>query len=119
MRSLTDRLRHIAERFGLIGTIDSDHPASVHHYEKPANTRAPYLVWAEGGEPAGFSGDSKKGEQAIGGTLDLYTLTEFDPLIDEAQDALAELFGSSWALDDVLYEDETKLIHYAWRWEDS
>jgi hypothetical protein len=119
MRLLTDRLRHIAERFGLIGTIDSDHPASVHHYEKPANTRAPYLVWAEGGEPAGFSGDSKKGEQAIGGTLDLYTLTEFDPLIDEAQDALAELFGSSWALDDVLYEDETKLIHYAWRWEDS
>jgi hypothetical protein len=119
MRSLTDRLRHIAERFGRIGTIDPEHPASVHHYEKPANTRAPYLVWAEGGEPAGFSGDSRKGEQAIGGTLDLYTLAEFDPLIDEAQDALAELFGSSWALEDVLYEDETKLIHYAWRWEDS
>jgi hypothetical protein len=119
MTSLNERLKTIGKRFGRIGTIDPEHPASVHHYEKPANTRAPYLVWAEGGEPAGFSGDSKKGEQAIGGTLDLYTLTEFDPLIDEAQDALAELFGSSWALEDVLYEDETKLIHYAWRWEDS
>jgi hypothetical protein len=119
MLSLVKRLKTIGETFGLIGTTDPEHPASVHHYEKPANTRAPYLVWAEGGEPAGFSGDSKKGEQAIGGTLDLYTLAEFDPLIDEAQDALAELFGSSWALDDVLYEDETKLIHYAWRWEDS
>jgi hypothetical protein len=119
MRLLTDRLRHIAERFGLIGTTDPEHPATVHHYEKPATVRAPYLVWAEGGEPAGFSGDSRKGEQAIGGTLDLYTLAEFDPLIDEAQDALTALFGSSWALEDVLYEDETKLIHYAWRWEDS
>ena len=116
MTSLNERLKPIGKRFGLIGT-DPEHPASVHHYEKPANTRAPYLVWAEGGEPAGFSGDSQKGEQAIGGTLDLYTLTEFDPLIDEAQDALAELFGSSWVLEDVIYEDETKLIHYAWRWE--
>lgn len=119
MRSLTDRLRRIATLFGLIGTTDPEYPASVHHYEKPANTRAPYLVWAEGGEPASFLGDSRKGEQAIGGTLDLYTLTEFDPLIDEAQDALAELFDSSWVLEDVLYEDETKLIHYVWRWEDS
>ena len=119
MRSLIDRLRHIAARFGLIGTTNPEHPASVHHYEKPANTRAPYLVWAEDGEPGSFFGDSRKGEQAIGGTLDLYTLTEFDPLIDEAQEALSELFGSSWVLEDVLYEDETKLIHYAWRWEDS
>lgn len=118
MRSLVDRLRHIGARFGQIGT-SPEHPASVHHYEKPANTRAPYLVWAEDGEPASFPGDSRKGEQAIGGTLDLYTLAEFDPLIDEAQDALTELFGSSWVLEDVLYEDETKLIHYAWRWEDS
>lgn len=117
MTSLVERLKTIGERFGLIGTTDPEHPATVHHYEKPATVRAPYLVWAEGGEPAGFSGDSQKGEQAIGGTLDLYTLTEFDQLIDEAQDALAELFGSSWVLEDVLYEDETKLIHYAWRWE--
>ena len=119
MRSLNDRLRYIAARFGRIGMANPEHPAATHHYEAPANTREPYLVWAEDGEPAGFFGDSRKGEQAIGGTLDLYTLTEFDPLIDEAQDALAALFGSSWVLEDVLYEDETKLIHYTWRWEDS
>ena len=119
MTSLNDRLRHIGARFGRIGTTNPEHPASVHHYKKPANKRAPYLVWAEDGEPGSFFGDSRKGEQAIGGTLDLYTLMEFDPLIDEAQEALAELFGSSWVLEDVLYEDETKLIHYAWRWEDS
>ena len=110
MISLNDRLRTIAEAFGFA-------LAETYHYEKPPKVRAPYAVWAEDGEPDSFAGDGLKHEQAISGTLDFYTLTEFDPLVDELQDVLAAQFGASWSLNSVQYEDETKLIHYSWDWE--
>ena len=110
MTSLNERLINIGISFGAAC-------GACYHYEKPAGTRAPYVVWAEDGEPGGFSGNNKKGEQAIGGTLDFYTLTEFDPLVDALQTVLESQFGGSWVLESVQYEDETKLIHYGWAWE--
>ena len=73
-----------------------------------------YFVWQEDGEASSFHSDDHKLEQQIHGTIDCYTLQEYDPLLDEIQDALdkADLVG--WSLLSVQYEDETKLIHYEW-----
>ena len=57
--------------------------------------------------------DNRKQEQQVHGTIDCYTKIEFDPLLDEIQDAL-NAAGIGWSLLTVQYEDETNLIHYEW-----
>lgn len=84
----------------------------THYYR--TNT-FPAIVWAESGEEDSFNSDNRKSEQRIVGTVDLFTRTEFDSLIDDVQTALANL-GVTWALESVQYEEETKVIHYEWRW---
>lgn len=89
----------------------------VYHYEKSEDADVPYIVWAEDGEESSFHSDNGKHEQVIGGVVDYYTQTEFDSNVDTIQTKLNELSGCSWLLDSVQYEDDTKLIHYHWRWE--
>ena len=88
--------------------------SKTYHYHAPNRPKAPYTVWAEDGEGDGFfSADNTKAEQNIHLYIDYWTLTEFDPAVDSIQDML---YGSSseWRLTDVMHEDETNLIHYAW-----
>lgn len=109
MKSLNDTLKTIYEALcGIQG-------ANVFHYEKPAAVKAPYIVWAEDGEGESFHTNNHKAEQVISGSVDLYTLEEFDDLVDDIQEALDEV--CAWRLDAVQYEDETKLIHYSWNFE--
>ena len=89
--------------------------AKVYHYEKPAAVRAPYIVWSERGEGDSMHSNNHKEEQVISGVVDLYTLTEFDALVDSVQTALDGV--CAWRLDSVMYEDDTKLIHYSWDFE--
>lgn len=85
----------------------------TYHYHAPNRPEAPYTVWAEDGEGDGsFSADSSKAEQNIHIYVDYFTLTEFDQAVDDIQDLLCE--SSEWRLTDVMHEDETNLIHYAW-----
>ena len=46
--------------------------------------------------------------------VDYFTQTEYDPNIDKVQQALNSVC-SNWILNSVQYEDDTKLIHYEWR----
>lgn len=87
--------------------------APVYHYKRPNNVKPHFIVWQEDGESTSFHGDNHKGEQQIHGTIDCYTLNEYDELLDDIQEALnsAEI---AWSLTAVLYEDETNLIHYEW-----
>lgn len=110
MKSLVSTLQTIYEAF------DSIESLNLYHYQKPANASAPYMVWAEDGEEESFHTGNHKSEQVIGGTCDFYTQTEYDPLIDSIQECLNAI-EVGWYLENVLYEDETKLIHYHWRWE--
>lgn len=86
----------------------------IFHYKRPKDQKKSWIVWQEDGEAGSLMGDNHKFEQQIHGTIDCYTLTEYDPLLDEVQDALdkADLVG--WSLLSVQYEDETNLIHYEW-----
>ena len=86
---------------------------NVYHYWRPQMS-APFIVWQETGEGDSFSSDNKKSEQLITGTVDLYSKTEFDPLIDQIQDALRSVDNLGWQLTDAVYEDETGLIHHSW-----
>lgn len=107
MTSLQDRLKAFGAKLAdVTGT-------KTYHYHTPNRPEAPYTVWAEDGEGDGsFSADTTKAEQNIHIYVDYFTLTEFDQVVDDIQDLLCE--SSEWRLNDVMHEDETNLIHYAW-----
>lgn len=105
MKSLNDQLKAVKD--ALVSVSEK-----TYHYEKPATVKAPYIVWGEQGEADSFHSNNTKSEQQIEGWIDYYTQTEFDANIDEIQEALNGI--CAWSLESVQYEDETKLIHYAW-----
>lgn len=84
-----------------------------YHYFAPAGHGDPYVVWMEGYEGSSLEADDRKAAHSISGTIDLYTKTEFDPLVDSIHDALtAAKIG--FYLESVQFEDDTKYIHYEW-----
>ncbi len=87
----------------------------VGHYTFSGDT-VPYVVWAEDTESDSVEGDNYKLEQAIQGTIDLFTKQDFDPLVDAIQNAL-KTAKISFYLNSVQYEEETRLIHYEWVWD--
>lgn len=86
----------------------------VFHYKRPKDQKPNWIVWQEDGEGDSFSTDNRKQEQQIHGTIDCYTLIEYDPLLDEVQKALNDADLAGWSLLSVQYEDNTNLIHYEW-----
>ena len=87
----------------------------VYHYDA-LDAKSEYIVWAESGESSSLTADNEKKEQSIGGTIDLFTQTEYNNIVDELQDKLNKN-KISFVLNSVQYEDETKLIHYEWEFE--
>lgn len=88
--------------------------ATFHYYA--TNKPDKYIVWAESGEVGSLAADNRKQEQTIGGTIDYFTKMEFDPNIDAIQTALVN--GEiSFVLESVQYEEETRYIHYEWKFE--
>lgn len=88
----------------------------VYHYWRP-RLQAPYLIWAEEGEGDSLWISNHLQEQVIKGTVDYFTKTELDPVVDEIQENLNGVEGLGWNLDTVMYEDETNLIHFSWNFE--
>lgn len=97
-----------------IGTTLAALTTNCYHYFRPVQ-KFPAIIWAETGEENSFHADNGKAEQRIVGTVDCFTRTEFDSLLDDIQGAF-EALGLTWKLDAVQYETETKLIHYSWTW---
>ena len=73
-----------------------------------------YIIWAEDGEQNSFNAANHKVRQGLTGTVDFFTLEEYDAIIDEIQDTLEGIEGLSWNLNSVQYEEDTKFIHYEW-----
>lgn len=110
MTSLNTRLRNFGR--SLAGVAPH---TSVYHYRKPDRHKPPYIVWMEDGEDDQIYFDGRKEEQAISGTVDLYTLAEYDAAVDGIQNLLHDV-ANRWSLTIVQYEEETNLIHYHWEW---
>lgn len=87
----------------------------LYHY-KALNQPAPYVVWSEDGFSQAERGDGKIQDYTIGGTVDYFTKTEYDPAADLIQDTLNDAGFPLW-LEFVGYEDDTGLIHYQWVFE--
>lgn len=106
MKSLQSKLKEVQSVLVSTG-------GNVYHFRRPRDKKPPFIVWQEDGEGISIGADNHKAEQQIHGTIDLYTLMEFDPLADAIQDALngADI---GWSLLSVQYEDETNIIHYEW-----
>lgn len=88
---------------------------TVYHYWRYIDN-PPCVIWQENTEPSALQADLHKREQAIGGTVDFFTKTEYDPLVDAIQDALNQIESFYFTLDDVQFEEETMMIHYSWTW---
>ncbi len=109
MKSMQSLLRSLYEALNGIENLE------CYHYEKAEDCSVPYAVWQEDGEDSSFHANNRKEEQTIIGSLDYFTQEEFDSVVDDIQETLNGI--CAWTLDSVQYEDETKLIHYSWRWE--
>lgn len=108
MISIQNKLRHVRETLLTVSE-------KVYHYRRPKDIKTGYIVWAEDSEDGSLSADNWRAEQQIHGTIDYFTLIEFDETVDAIQEALDnsdDLIG--WNLAAVSYEDETNLIHYEW-----
>ena len=93
--------------------------SNVYHYRRPESIGAvPYIIWQEDGEGiTGGADNMRLPYQSAHGTIDLFTLTEYDGLVDQIQEALDNAAHIAWRLNSVQYEDETNLIHYEWEFE--
>lgn len=109
----------LQQKLEQIGTALAAALPNVYHYYRP-QMQEPYCVWAEDGETNALDADNQKQEQVVGGYVDYYTRTEYDPALDTVQGVLLGLQGKlpfGWALSSVDFEDETNLIHYQWSWQ--
>lgn len=109
MRSMQNRLAEFYQMFTSL-------PCGVFHNVRSVNY--PFMVWSETGEDgyASLHTGNHKTEQVITGTVDYYTRTEFDSIVDAIQTILDDADRVAWELDAVQYEDETGLLHYTWSW---
>lgn len=83
------------------------------HAHKP---KPPYIVWAEDGAGDAVFANGRLQNQAIAGTVDLFTDDPEDTVLFQGvQAALDEV--CAWRLNSIQYEDGTGLTHYEWAWE--
>ena len=75
-----------------------------------------YIVWYEDMQGGSTSSDNKKTGQSIQGMIHLFTKTEYSPFFDAVQSKLNGL-DLSWNFEGILYEEDTKYIHYTWVFE--
>lgn len=105
--SLVSKIKKVRDALNQIDNL------AVYHIEKPASVNAPYVIWQEDSEGQSHHADNVKAEQLVEVTIDYYTLTEYDSMIDAIQDALNDE-QLAWIFNSFQYEDETKLMHYEW-----
>ena len=70
-------------------------------------------------ESGQLNGDGEKLERSWEGSLDLFftKLTDRNDLIEETEEILDEIFGSSWYLNSTQYENGTGMFHVEWVFE--
>ena len=103
----------LQNRLKAVGTaLATEMGNKVYHYTKPANAKAPYAVWAEEGGDT-FHAGNRNAEVSVTGTIDIYSKDEFDDLFYAPPTALDGI--ATVELNSVQYEEETKLIHYEYR----
>lgn len=91
-------------------------PKKVYHFDAPEKVKPPYIVWAEDGQGQIIRADNRLGSQVIEGTIDYFTIHEYDDTFLKIQRAL-DNHGISYRFNSCQYEKDTKLIHFEWVWQ--
>lgn len=107
---MTSKIKKIAEALIAVG---KEYSCPVYHYYRAVKD-VPVIVWQEDGEGQSFHGNNLKEEQVVEGTIDFFTKTEFDPIIDAIQEAINPV--CAFTINSIQYEETTNLIHYEWIW---
>lgn len=69
------------------------------------------------GQAAAVWGDGAMQEQGLEGSAHLFVRNLTTGAPQGVQEALAEA-GLSWRLDDVIYEPDSRILHYVWIWQE-
>ena len=86
---------------------------AVSHVTRLKSNR--YFVWQEDGENV-LAAENGHGERAVSGSTDLYTKIEFDPWVEEFEEAM-ERAEMAYRYTFVEWEEDTGFYHHAWDWE--
>lgn len=111
--AIQEKLKKIHNTLMALSIASNAGDKKVYHYWRP-RLSAPYLIWAEDGPADYYISDNRHSEISIHGTLDYFTKEEYDPVFDEIEAKLTELFESRWRWLSTQYEDGTGLIHHEW-----
>lgn len=88
---------------------------NVHHYRQPKGVAAPWITWAEQSRSGLFGGDRRE-IYVNRGVVDLFTKTEWDPLVEDVESMFQES-EIAFELEMVQYEEDTGLTHFTWSFE--
>lgn len=84
----------------------------VYHYWRPLK-QMPCIVWRETGRSNDLHADNTKAEKLVEVDVDVYTNTEFDPLLD-AVESFFESSEIAYSLNDVDFDNDARVIHYSY-----
>lgn len=117
MLSMQNRLRRFYSALAAIESLNGQ----VYHDDSVSRSEFPYLVWSEVSETTPFQIDNHKEEQPIQISVNFYTTTEFDPIVDDIQETLNSLEHVYWELAsrqpfDPSF-DNNNVITYSWNVE--
>lgn len=87
----------------------------VYHFFRP-QMKPPFCLWQEDGPGNEFRTGNRLAEQMIHGTIDYFTAKEYDEAVDLIQSAFRSS-NISLSLTEIMWEEETELIHYGWEFE--
>lgn len=76
---------------------------------------ARYFVWLEDGR-GDLWADDTHAEHATTGKTDLFTPIEFDPWVDELEQAMDADPDIAWELTAVTFDEKTRVWRYEWTW---
>lgn len=88
----------------------------TYHYSAPTSAVFPYVVWMEDGSNGSMCGDGKMINQALQGTIHIFSKTETEALKASIPTALSNA-GIAWRLNSIQHEPTTGIIHTEYVWE--
>ena len=91
-------------------------PGAVFHYRADSIKRDKYIVWAEDNQSGASYADNKTKSITLQGTIDYFTKTEYDSLVNTIQKTMNDS-KMTWRINSIQYEDDTKYFHHEWVWE--
>lgn len=89
--------------------------SEVYHFHAHKPSRK-YIVWAEDGAGDTVFANGRLQNQAVAGTVDLFTDDPEDAALFEGIQAALDRV-CAWRLNSIQYEEDTGLTHYEWAWE--